>query len=111
MIRANVHEAKTQLSKLIERAEAGEEVMIARNGKPVVRLQRIAPQELQGREVGGLSWADWKALDREIEAEFEAVAETPALQRPDAPEPGSQEWARLQGLSTADLVEELLGRR
>jgi prevent-host-death family protein len=43
MIRANVHEAKSQLSKLIERAEAGEEVVIARNGRPVVRLVPLAP--------------------------------------------------------------------
>jgi prevent-host-death family protein len=33
-----VHAAKTNLSKLIERAEAGEEVVIARGKKPVVRL-------------------------------------------------------------------------
>ena len=35
---ANIHEAKTNLSKLIERAEKGEEVIIARGNKPVVRL-------------------------------------------------------------------------
>jgi len=34
----NIHQAKSQLSKLIERAEAGEEVIIARAGKPVARL-------------------------------------------------------------------------
>ena len=34
----NVHEAKTQLSKLLEAAEAGEGVVIARAGTPVVRL-------------------------------------------------------------------------
>ena len=34
----NIFEAKTQLSKLIELAENGEEVVIARAGKPVVRL-------------------------------------------------------------------------
>jgi len=34
----NVHEAKTQLSKLLEAAEAGEDVVIARAGTPVVRL-------------------------------------------------------------------------
>jgi len=33
-----VHAAKTQLSKLIARAEAGEEVIIARRDRPVVRL-------------------------------------------------------------------------
>jgi prevent-host-death family protein len=35
---ANIHEAKSQLSKLVERALEGEEVIIARAGKPVVRL-------------------------------------------------------------------------
>lgn len=34
----NVHDAKTHLSKLLERVEAGEEVVIARNGSPVARL-------------------------------------------------------------------------
>ena len=34
----NVHDAKTQLSRLLERVEAGEEVVIARAGKPVARL-------------------------------------------------------------------------
>jgi prevent-host-death family protein len=34
----NIHEAKTQLSKLVERAEAGEEVVVARAGKPVAKL-------------------------------------------------------------------------
>ena len=34
----NVHEAKTQLSKLLEMVEGGETVVIARNGKPVVEL-------------------------------------------------------------------------
>lgn len=34
----NIHEAKTHLSQLIERVEAGEEVVIARAGSPVARL-------------------------------------------------------------------------
>jgi prevent-host-death family protein len=37
----NVHSAKTNLSKLLERAENGEEVIIARAGKPVVRLTPV----------------------------------------------------------------------
>jgi len=37
----NVLEARNQLSKLIEAAEAGEEVVIARRGKPVVRLTPV----------------------------------------------------------------------
>ncbi len=34
----NIQQAKTQLSRLLARAEAGEEVVIARRGKPVARL-------------------------------------------------------------------------
>ena len=39
----NIHAAKTNLSKLIEKAEAGEEVVIARNGKPAVKLTPVEP--------------------------------------------------------------------
>jgi prevent-host-death family protein len=38
MEKINVHEAKTHFSRLIERAERGEEFVIARAGKPVARL-------------------------------------------------------------------------
>jgi prevent-host-death family protein len=34
----NIHEAKTHLSRLIERAASGEEIVIARSGKPVAKL-------------------------------------------------------------------------
>jgi prevent-host-death family protein len=34
----NIHEAKTHLSRLVERVEAGEEILIARAGRPVARL-------------------------------------------------------------------------
>lgn len=43
MSTTNVHQAKTQLSKLIEAALAGEEVVIARNGVPAVKLVPIVP--------------------------------------------------------------------
>lgn len=36
-----MHEAKTKLSQLVERAEAGEDIVIARRGKPVVRLTPV----------------------------------------------------------------------
>ena len=39
----SIHAAKTQLSRLIERAEAGEEVIIARGSSPVARLTRLRP--------------------------------------------------------------------
>jgi len=47
----NIHHAKTQLSRLIERVEAGEEIVIARNGTPVAKL---VPIVLQPRQPGRL---------------------------------------------------------
>ncbi len=38
----NIYEAKTQLSKLVDQAAAGTDVIIARAGKPVARLTRLA---------------------------------------------------------------------
>jgi prevent-host-death family protein len=43
MTTVNVHEAKTHLSRLLERVAAGEEVVIARAGRPVARLVPINP--------------------------------------------------------------------
>lgn len=51
----SVHEAKTHLSRLLQRVEAGEEVVIARGGRPVARLVPVAetlprePGRLKGR--------------------------------------------------------------
>ncbi len=42
-VTANIHEAKTTLSKLIQRALDGEEVIIAKAGKPLVELKAISP--------------------------------------------------------------------
>ncbi len=48
----NMHEAKSQLSALVEAANAGEEVIIARAGKPVARLVPFEPAD-QPRKPGG----------------------------------------------------------
>jgi prevent-host-death family protein len=51
----NMHEAKTQLSRLVARAEAGEDVVIARGGRPVVRLTPVLEQQdTWGRRVAGM---------------------------------------------------------
>ncbi len=39
----NLYDAKTQLSRLVDRAAAGEDIIIARAGKPIVRLVPIEP--------------------------------------------------------------------
>jgi prevent-host-death family protein len=41
MTEVNVHQAKTQLSQLLHRVEAGEEIIIARAGKPIARLVAV----------------------------------------------------------------------
>ena len=53
----NVHQAKTNLSKLIDRAHAGEEIVIAKAGEPWVKLVPIAPAATPQRQPGG-----WPAL-------------------------------------------------
>jgi prevent-host-death family protein len=45
----NIHEAKTGLSKLVERVEAGEEIVIARAGTPVAKLVGLKPGRARRR--------------------------------------------------------------
>ena len=59
---ANVHEAKSQLSKLIEAALAGEEVIIQKAGKPAVRLVPIKAPKAE-RKAGKLKGKIWIAPD------------------------------------------------
>jgi prevent-host-death family protein len=47
----NVHEAKTHLSRLLEQAHAGQEIIVAKAGKPYARLMPLAPR--QGRRQPG----------------------------------------------------------
>ncbi len=49
MTQVNLYEAKTQLSKLVDRAAAGEDIVIAKNGKPVAVL--VAPEKAVKRRV------------------------------------------------------------
>jgi len=48
----NIHEAKTQFSRFVDQAEAGEEIVIARAGKPVARLVALANPAHQPRRLG-----------------------------------------------------------
>jgi prevent-host-death family protein len=51
MTQVNVHEAKTHFSKLLARVAAGEEIVIAKGGKPVARLVPVEPK-LERRVLG-----------------------------------------------------------
>ena len=50
-LQVNIHEAKTQLSKLIQAALNGREVIIAKGNKPVVRLE-VLPEARSERKIG-----------------------------------------------------------
>ncbi len=64
MVVVNVHQAKTQLSRLLAQVETGEEVVIARRGEPVARLVRCKhpgkrqPDVLKGQIVVPDSFLD-----------------------------------------------------
>jgi prevent-host-death family protein len=76
---ANIHDAKTNLSKLIERALAGEDVTIARAGKPLVRLVPVQSEQDRvdhSQWLGALKGQVWVAPDfDEADAEVEAMFE------------------------------------
>lgn len=54
MVRVGMHEAKTQLSKLVELAEQGEEVVIQRSGRPVARLVAVERRRPVAEAFGAL---------------------------------------------------------
>lgn len=60
----NIHEAKTHLSRLIERALEGEDVVIAKAGRPMVRLTVVKPKLRRrlGTAAGQIHWKEgWEA--------------------------------------------------
>ena len=74
-VTVNMHEAKSQLSRLVARVQEGEEILIARSGKPVARLTRLESKKAPRR----LGAAKGKVL---IGKDF------------DAPVPGFEEFYR-----------------
>src|SRR5437870_5177794 len=71
----NMYEAKTNLSRLVERAEAGEEIIIARNGKPAAKLVPVAKEKKAPRVPGSMRGLihmsdDFNNPDPEFEALF-----------------------------------------
>jgi prevent-host-death family protein len=89
----NLYEAKTKLSKLLEDAVRGEEIVIAKNGKPMVKLVVVSQEDIKPKKREPDQWAkyltpeelayrrseqferDWKAWDKEIENSFKVLQE------------------------------------
>jgi prevent-host-death family protein len=77
MKQVNLYQAKTELSSLVEQAAAGEEIVIAKNGKPKAKLVALAdrdqPRQMQVGFWNHYGWSppdDFDAPDPEIEALF-----------------------------------------
>lgn len=75
----NIHAAKTNFSRLVDQVIAGEEVTIAKAGKPVLRLVKIEDELAVPRQLGFarhlIEVPDWDALDSfdtELAARFNA---------------------------------------
>jgi prevent-host-death family protein len=73
----NMHEAKTHLSKLVERVEGGEEIVISRAGTPAAKLVPVAQAKSGKRKLGGWegkfdvpSPEEWAEMKRETAREF-----------------------------------------
>lgn len=88
-MKVTIHEAKTHLSKLIAAVERGEEVVIARRDKPVVRMVKEVPEKPK-RVLGSLAGTidprvidmlTDPALDQEIEKDFEDSMNSDKWQR------------------------------
>jgi prevent-host-death family protein len=73
----NVYQAKTKLSEMIDRAAAGEEIVISRHGRPVARLVAYGAPAGKRRKLGVLAGKGWMAddfdgpLPEDVLADFE----------------------------------------
>ena len=63
-MQVNILEAKNQLSRLVKAAAAGEEIVIANNGKPMAKLVPIAPSRRLG------SWRSLRVSQARVDAAF-----------------------------------------
>jgi len=74
----NMHEAKTQLSRLVARVESGEQIVITRAGKPAAKLVPVPHTKPGKRTLGGWEGKmdvptveEWRAIKDEIADDFE----------------------------------------
>jgi antitoxin (DNA-binding transcriptional repressor) of toxin-antitoxin stability system len=74
----NMHEAKTNFSKLAVAVEAGEEIVIARGGKPFMKLVAFEPNLPRKAGLGVGLWTppsdeEWAEMDRELMSQFKDI--------------------------------------
>ena len=76
----NIHEAKTQLSRLLEQVQAGEDVVIAKAGSPIVRLIPYAPPKRKISPPGAMEGEGWISddFDEPIDELFDCLKDDDA---------------------------------
>ncbi len=72
----NIHEAKTQFSKLVRRAEAGEEIVVRRGRDPVARIAPLERRKGGVRGFGSMKGEIWMVSDEEMEKVDREIQET-----------------------------------
>jgi len=83
VLTVNISDAKSRLSRLIDQAAAGNDVIIARSGKPIARLTAIDKKQKHMIGFGALEGKGWIAddfddpLPEEIQAQFEVPFDPP----------------------------------
>ena len=80
----NIAQARSRLSKLIEQAERGEDVVIARAGKPAVRLVKVQQPEPPVKRLGFLTGQGFHVPD-DIKTAFQQEMEEMFYGRPESP--------------------------
>lgn len=76
----NIHEAKTNLSRLLQAVERGDEIIIARAGRPVATLSAYRPPKRRIAPPGSMKGRDWWAsddFDEPIDELFDSLADEP----------------------------------
>lgn len=64
MIKVNIHEAKTHLSRYLKRLEKGESIILCRRNKPIAEIRPLPPAQTKKRPIG------WAKGEFEIPKEF-----------------------------------------
>lgn len=73
-IAVSIAQAKAEFAALVARSEAGEEIIVTRNGRPVARLSGLGPRSVTYGDLAGLRVADDLSLPDDVADDFMPAA-------------------------------------
>lgn len=76
-IAVSIAQAKAEFAALVARSEAGEEIIVTRNGRPVARLCGLGPRSVTYGDLAGLRVADDLTLPEDMIGDFTPTAPVP----------------------------------